>query len=159
MNARSARLSRDGLGFALAALLFASAPFAQESRQGVAQLRDVVGNVLVSRESGLASGGEGLRLDAGTRVITTRASRVVVVFDDGCEVKLKENERFEVEAGRACKELVAMPQSILATPAGATAAAGAGAAAAYGAFLPVLGGAAGIAALRGIRESQPVSPS
>ncbi len=159
MNARLAGLSRGTWELALAAILFASAPFAQDNRPGVAQLRDVEGNVLVSRESGLTSGGDGLRLVAGTRVITTRRSRAVVVYDDGCEVKLKENERFEVETGRACTALVAMPQSILATPAGATAAASAGAAAAYGALLPVLGGAAGIAVLRDLRESRPVSPS
>ena len=159
MNARLAGLARGRLAFALAALLFASSLFAQDNRHGVAQLRDVEGNVLVSRESGLFAGSEGLRLAAGTRVITTRASQAVVVYDDGCEVKLKENERFEVETGRACTALVAMPQSILATPAGATVAAGAGAAAAYGALLPVLGGAAGIAVLRDFRESRPVSPS
>ena len=145
---------------ALAALLVSSQPFAQEPRLGVVQLKDVQGNVLVSRESGLGAGREALRLAEGMRVITTNKSTVTVVYDDGCEVKLRENERFEVETGKPCATLVAQPQSILATPEGATAAASGGAAAAFLATLPALGGAvAALAALRSIRESQPVSPS
>src|SRR5450631_529087 len=87
---------RSGVKFALVAIVFASQAFAQEGSQPVAQLRDVTGNTLVSRESGLAAGTEGLRLVPGTRVITTNKSGVIVVFDDGCQVRLKENERFEV---------------------------------------------------------------
>jgi hypothetical protein len=151
---------RSGVKFALVAIMFASQAFAQESRQPVAQLRDVTGNTLVSRESGLAAGSEGLRLVPGTRVITTNKSGAIVVFDDGCQVRLKENERFEVVTGKVCAELMAMPQSILSTPAGATAAVGGTAALTFGAAIPLIGGtAAGIAALRSLRESQPVSPS
>ena len=145
---------------AIAALLVSSQPFAQEPRPGVAQLKDLHGNVLVSRESGLGAGRETLRLGEGTRVITTNKSDVIVVYDNGCEVKLKENERFEVETGKPCAALAALPQSILATPAGATVAASAGSAAVFAATLPALGAAAaGLAALRALRESQPVSPS
>jgi hypothetical protein len=152
---------RHGFRITLAALVaVASQPFAQEPKQGVAQLRDVAGNVLVSRESGLAAGSEALRLIPGVRVITTSKSSAVVVYDDGCEVKLKENERFEVESGKPCATLVAMPQSILSTPAGSAAATAAGSAAIFAVALPALGGAAAsILALRSLRESQPVSPS
>ena len=144
----------------LAASLIASAPFAEEPRLGVAQLKDLHGNVLVSRESGLGAGRDTQRLTLGARVITTSKSDVTVVYDDGCEVKLKENERFEVETGKACAVLASMPQSILSTPAGATAAATAGTAAAFAATLPAIGGAAAaLNALRVWRESQPVSPS
>ena len=144
----------------LAASLIAPALFAEEPRLGVAQLKDLQGNVLVSRESGLGAGREALRLAAGTRVITTNRSSVTVVYDNGCEVKLKENERFEVETGKPCAALAAAPQSILATPAGAVAAASAGGTTAFAATLPVLGGAAaGLEAMRRWRESQPVSPS
>src|SRR5258708_37251259 len=113
---------------ALPALLFlgATCAFAQEARQGVAQLKDVHGNVLVSKESGLASGDESLRLTKGARVITTSRSDVVVVFDNGCEVRLKENQRLEIDAAKPCSELVAQAQSILAEPAGAAAAGAAG---------------------------------
>ncbi|MGZ5104342.1 MAG: hypothetical protein ACXWBR_08840 [Usitatibacter sp.] len=156
MNARTVRMYR---ALALAAGAFSLAAFAQEPGRSVAQLRDLAGNALVSRESGLAAGSEGLRLSPGTRVITTKGSRVVVAYDDGCEVKLKENERFEVEVGKACEVLAAMPQSILSTPTGAAVATGAGAAAGYAAALPLLGGAAGVAAVRSLRESRPASPS
>lgn len=145
---------------AIAALLVSSQPFAQEPRQGVARLKDLQGNVLVSHESGLGAGRDALRLAEGTRVITTTKSGVTVIYDDGCEVKLKENERFQVETGKPCAMLVAQPQSILATPEGATTAAAAGSAAVFAATLPALGAAAaGLAALRSLRESQPVSPS
>jgi hypothetical protein len=159
MKTHPATPLRSGVSLALAAFIFASQTFAQESRQPVAQLRDVSGNTLVSKESGLAAGTEGLRLIPGTRVITTSKSGAVVVYDDGCEVKLKENERFEVEIGKACATLMAMPQSILATPAGATAAVGGAAGLTFGAAIPLLGGAAGLAGLRNLRESTPVSPS
>ena len=144
----------------LAALVLPPQLFAQEPRSGVAQLKDMQGNVLVSRESGLGAGRESLRLSEGMRVITTNKSGVTVVYDDGCEVKLKANERFEIQTGKACAALAALPESILATPAGATLAASAGSAAVFAATLPVLGGAAaGLAALRSLRESNPVSPS
>ncbi len=142
------------------ALLASPQLFAEEPRPAVAQLKEVQGNVLVSREAGLGAGREALRLTEGTRVITTNKSGAIVIYDDGCEVKLKENERFEVVTGKPCATLAALPQSILATPAGAATAASAGGAAAFAATLPVLGGAAaGLAAMRSLRESQPVSPS
>jgi len=159
MRTRPAWPLRSGVSVALAAFIFASQTFAQESRQPVAQLRDVSGNTLVSKESGLAAGTEGLRLIPGTRVITTSKSGAVVVYDDGCEVKLKENERFEVEIGKACATLMAMPQSILATPAGATAGLAGGGGLVFSSAIPLIGGTAGLAALRSLLESQPVSPS
>jgi hypothetical protein len=144
----------------LAALLVAPGLFAAESRREVAQLKDVQGNVLVSRESGLGAGREGLRLTAGTRVITTNRSGATVVYDNGCEVKLKENERFEVETDKPCAALASAPQSILATPEGAIAAGSASAAAVFAATLPALGGvAAGLEALHRWREGPAVSPS
>ena len=144
---------------ALIALAAVSQPFAQQPTEGVAQLRDVHGNVLVSRESGLASGDEALRLTKGMRVITTARSEVVVVYDNGCEVRLKENQRFEVETGKPCSALIAQAQSILLEPAGAATAGVAGSAAAYLAVLPALGGGAGLALLQSLRESQAVSPN
>ncbi len=146
---------------ALAAVsIVAAQTFAQEPARGVARLKEVEGNVLVSRESGLGAGREGLRLDAGTRVITTNKSRATVAYDNGCEVTLKENERFEVATGRPCAVLAALPQSILATPAGGAVAATSVAGAGFLATLPALGSAAAaIAAARSWRESQPVSPS
>lgn len=144
----------------LAAFLAVPPSFAQEPRARVAQLKDLHGNVLVSRESGLGAGSEGMRLARGVRVITTAKSDVIVLYDDGCEVKLKENERYEVQTGRPCEALAVLPQSILAAPEGAALATAGGAQAGYLAALPVLGAAAAaLAASRARRESQPVSPS
>src|SRR6185503_18370106 len=95
---------------ALAAMLAVSQPLAQTA-EGVARLKNVHGNVLVSKESGLASGDEALRLTKGTRVITTANAEVIVAYDDGCEVRLKENQRFEVETDKPCAALVAQAQS------------------------------------------------
>jgi hypothetical protein len=95
-----------GIGVALAAVLLACAvvpAVAQQKEQRiVARLKSVSGNVLVSREAGLAAGAEAQRLADGTRVITTANSEAVIEFDDGCEVRLKENERYEVDSGRPC---------------------------------------------------------
>jgi hypothetical protein len=143
-----------------AVLFFGACAMAQEPREGVAKLKDVHGNVLVSKESGLASGDENLRLTKGTRVITTSRSDVVVVFDNGCEVHLKENQRLEVDDGKPCSVLVAQAQSILSEPAGAAAATASGSAAIYSALLPALGGGlAGVKVIQSLRESQPVSPN
>lgn len=86
----------------------------------IASLRDVKGNVLVSNDAGLATGNEALRLLPGTRVITTANAGVVIAFDVGCDVKLNENERFEVEKGKPCALLLAQPYGIVVAAAGAT---------------------------------------
>lgn len=159
MTAATRRHLRLG---ALVLLLAASQAFAQEARNGVARLKDVHGNVLVSRESGLASGDEALRLTKGTRVITTAHADVIVAYDNGCEVRLKENQRFEVEVDKPCSALVAQAQSILAEPAGAAAASATatGSLALSTALLPAVGGGlAGLKILQEVRATQTVSPN
>jgi hypothetical protein len=81
---------------------------------GVARLKDVKGNVLVSQQSGLAAGGEAARLAEHTRVITTAGAEVIVVYDNGCEVRLKENQRFQVEMDKPCAALLA--ESLFTAP-------------------------------------------
>jgi len=105
------------LAILAAAVLAALAVSAQQPREGIAQLKSVKGNVLVSRQAGLAAGGEATRITEKTRVITTANSEVVVVYDNGCEVRLKENQRFEVEDNKPCAALLAQVQSILVQPA------------------------------------------
>jgi hypothetical protein len=145
---------------AFASLAGAGWVAAQPQREGIARLKDMKGNILLSRESGLAAGAEGTRLTEHTRVITTANSEVIVVYDNGCEVRLKENQRFEVDDGRPCAALVAMPQSILATPAGAAVASAAAGGVIFGTTLPALGGAAiGISILTDERRKTPLSPS
>ena len=99
----------------LAATVLSLAVQAQENQERtIAKLVDLHGNVLVSRDAGLGSGSNELRLSEGTRVITTAKSEVIVEYDDGCRVQLKENQRFEVERGKPCALLLA--QDIIAAP-------------------------------------------
>jgi hypothetical protein len=160
MKTSSKTVMRHCAQAAFVCALAATYPFAQEPPKGVASLKNVRGNVLVSKESGLASGDEALRLTEGTRVITTANSEAVVAYDNGCEVHLKENQRFEVETGKPCAALIAQAQSILLEPAGAAVATGAAGLAAYAATLPALGGGlVGLGVLQTLRDKQSVSPS
>ena len=120
MEAISKRRLGRAVQAALVAIVFCPPLHAQPAGGAVAHLKQVTGNVLVSRESGLAAGNEALPLTAGTRVITTANSEVIVSFDNGCEVRLKPNQRFEVVVDKPCAALVAQPESILLEPEGAT---------------------------------------
>jgi hypothetical protein len=147
-----------------AACLAAGASLAQQgSRDGIAQLKSLKGNVLLSREAGLAAGSEATRVIEHTRVITTANSEVVVEFDNGCRVHLKENQRFEVDSRKPCAALIASVESILVQPAAGLASAGAGSAAGFWNVVPAIGGAAIGAAILGDRNNPPpptpLSPS
>ena len=100
---KSARRVTSGVLAIAAALCMGDAA----AQQAVAKLKQVTGNVLVSREAGLATGAEAQPLVNGTRIITTANSTAIVVFDDGCEVRLKENERFEVDSQKPCALMIA----------------------------------------------------
>lgn len=145
---------------ALACLAATNWAAAQAPLEGIARLKDMKGNVLLSRESGLSAGGEATRLTERTRVITTANSEVIVLYDNGCEVRLKENQRFEVEDNKPCSVLAAMPQSILATPAGAALATATTGGIIFGTTIPLVGGAAiGVGMIDSARRSNPLSPS
>jgi environmental stress-induced protein Ves len=132
------------------ALLATSQPFAQTGDQTIAKLVDMKGSVLVSRESGLATGIESMRVSKGMRVLTTANARVVVQYDDGCRVTLEENQRFLVD-DRACAILMTMPQPILVAPVAV--------ASAMTTIAPLILGGATIAAFLDSRNHQQVSPS
>ena len=107
---------------AAALLALPASPWAQQAQQqprGVARLKSVNGNVLVSRETGMAAGAQAERLLDGARVITTANSEAVIEFDNGCEVRLKENERFDVDSGRPCALLVGQPLGVPVAAVGA----------------------------------------
>ena len=135
----------------------------------VARLRGVVGNVLVSTESGLVSAEGSVALLEGSRVITTAEAKAVVVYNDGCEVALEANQRLEIENDVSCRERILLAQSIFLEPgalaAGAAGATGGVAAAVLGGTLPVAGIAAGTAGVAGLatlvanRDENPVSPN
>lgn len=139
------------LGALVAGLLVATAAGAQSGQSStIARLKGVTGNVLVSQQSGLAAGSEAQLLANGTRIITTANSEAVVLFDNGCEVRVRENQRFDVESDKPCAALIPFPLG-----GGTLVAAGSGfpgflAPIALGAFVPRGGGGSG---------QTPVSPN
>jgi hypothetical protein len=104
---------------AMSAVTFAQAPAARsdkrdacedesyKKKETIAELRDLKGNVLVSDPKGIAAGAERQRLANKVRVSTTARSGVLIRFDCGCDVELKENERLDVEGGDPCAALIA----------------------------------------------------
>ena len=77
------------------------------NRDTIAELQEVQGNVLVSDASGMAAGVDKQRLKNQVRVTTTSRATVLIAFDCGCDVRLKENERLDVDAPRSCPALLA----------------------------------------------------
>jgi len=95
----------------LAAAFIAGPVFAQQQNPTVAKLKDAEGNVLVSRGDALVTASNEQRLAIGTRVVTTAGAKVTVSYDDGCDVRLKENERFTVTMG-TCAALLASVEAL-----------------------------------------------
>ncbi len=88
---------------AAAAVLFTGAAAAQQSRGASARLTDMQGSVLVSQGDAMVPAVNGQRIISGTRVVTAKGARVVVRYDGGCDVVLKEIQRFTVHDGEcAC---------------------------------------------------------
>jgi len=65
----------------------------------VARLVNLEGNVLVSQDDAMVAATNDERVAVGTRVLTTKGASVVVHYDVGCDVRLKENQRFTVSLG------------------------------------------------------------
>ncbi len=64
------------------------------------ELADLEGNVLVSQGDAMVAGTTAnQRVPVGTRVVTTSGAKVTISYDVGCDVRLKENERFTVSIG------------------------------------------------------------
>lgn len=91
-----------------------------------AQLRDVTGNVLVSTKDGMSAAVDKQTVAGGSRVTTTSRASVTVAFTCGCDVKLKENERLDIEGPSTCAVLLASVTAVpVAAIGAATASAGA----------------------------------
>lgn len=107
MNARIALL-----GLAVSAALVAMPAAAQQKENTVAKLIEMKGDVMVTVGDGMAAGKADQRVVEGTRVTTMAGAEVIVRYDVGCDVKLKENERFTVRKVGECaalqKEVVAL---------------------------------------------------
>jgi hypothetical protein len=97
-------IRRFSMGFALAAAFGAGSALAQQ-QGAVAKLVDIEGNVLVSQGDAMVAATNDQRVPAGTRVVTTAGAKVTINYDFGCDVRLKENERFTVALG-ACAALL-----------------------------------------------------
>jgi hypothetical protein len=132
----------------------------EAEKQSIAELRELRGNVLVSDREGVTSGNNGQRLRNKVRVTTTSNAGALVVFDCGCDIRLKENERIDVELPRACAAILASVQAVpvgvaIGVPAvGATAPVVAGSTAG---LLTV--GAVGVGGYIAIRNKRNVSPN
>ena len=135
---------------ALAALALAPQSFAQQNDGTVAKLVEITGNVLVSRDSGLTTGTEAMRLLPKTRILTTANARAIIEYDDGCRVRMEANQRFEVERNRECAALLVLPQPVLVAPLAASFATTA---------IPVLLGASAVGMIIDSRGTQTVSPN
>ena len=126
-------LSKWTLGLAAAALatgVMAQAPRLacddpeNMKRETIATLAEVQGNVLVSDAVGMSSAIDNQRIKNLVRVTTTSRASVLISFDCGCDVRLKENERLDVEGAKQCPALLAAVQAVpIGAPIGAVAAA------------------------------------
>lgn len=91
-------------------------------RDTIATLTEVKGNVLVSDAIGISSATDSQRIKNMVRVTTTSRASVLIAFDCGCDVRLKENERLDVEGARQCPALLAAVQAVpIGAPIGAVA--------------------------------------
>lgn len=103
-------MRRIAMGLAVAAVLGAGPALAQQ-QGAVARLSDLEGNVLVSQGDAMVAGTHGQRLPVGARVVSLAGGKVTINYDSGCDVRLKENERFTVAMG-ACAALLASVQPV-----------------------------------------------
>lgn len=110
----------------------------------------------------MVAGANDRRLAVGTRVVTTTGAKVTINYDVGCDIRLKENERFTVVVG-PCAALLASVES-LGPAAGAIGGGTAGTTAAAGAATGNVAAiiSTGVIAGVGIYEltrKHPVSPN
>jgi hypothetical protein len=131
----------------------------QLRKDTIAELRDLQGNVLVSDKDGVSSAVSGQRVANKSRVTTTSSAGVVVAFDCGCNVTLKENQRVDIELPRGCAALVAAIQAVPVTVALGSAAAVAPAAAAGSTTGLLAVGAVGVGGYALLRRNRNVSPN
>ena len=91
------------------AMTFSVSAIAQSTNNSCdgAVLQDVVGNVLVSTKDGIGTGVEKQSVANKTRVTTTARASVTISFNCGCDVKLKENERIDIDSPNTCAALLA----------------------------------------------------
>jgi hypothetical protein len=160
------------IAIAAAALWVGGSALAQQTQEkdnAVAKLKEGEGNFLVSQGDAMVAGTNDQRLVVGTRVVTTGSAKVTISYDVGCDIRLKENERFTVTTG-PCAVLLGQVES-LGPAAGAIGGGTAGTTAATGAGTTAgalsLGGAATAVVITGaitgvgiyeLTRKNPISP-
>jgi hypothetical protein len=132
----------------IAAVLGAGTSAAQQAGT-VARLKNLEGNVLVSQGDAMVAATNDQRVPVGTRVLTMTGGKVVINYDSGCDISLKENQRFTVRVGE-CPALLSEVVNL-----GPALAAGAGSQVVIG----VLGGAAFGYGVYELFRNKPVSPN
>ena len=138
------------------AMAFSISALAQSSSScDGAELRDVTGNVLVSTKDGMIAGIEKQIVANKTRVTTTSRASVTIVFDCGCDVKLKENERIDIENPSTCAALLASVTAVPGATALGAATASAGALTSTNALIAVGVGVGGYLIYRNNRNQSP----
>ncbi len=121
-----------------------------------AELRDVTGNVLVSTSDGMSTAVDKQAVGGKSRVTTASRSSVTVAFACGCDVKLKENERIDIEAPSTCAVLLASVTAVPVVAIGATTAASAGA---FSGTTALVGAGVGVGAYLLYRNNRNQSPN
>ena len=108
------RALRLGPHLALAAIFASATVCAQPATEAgaVATLKSVEGIILVSHPEAMAAGTRYQALRAGVRVLSTADSKAVIHYDKGCDVDLKENQRFTVRPLDECAALIASIESM-----------------------------------------------
>lgn len=151
MNAR-----RLGTNLALAAVIVSGTVCAQQAfgQQTVAKLKDLQGTVLVSQGDAMTAGTSDQTLRPGTRVVTSAGATVTVSYDKGCDVRLRENQRFTVRESGECAALIASVEGT-----GVGVAAGAGTGGAIGTGLAFIAVGSGIMYAIDRKEHRSVSPN
>ena len=172
----SVRRISTAIAVAAAVVFAAGSALAQQQGNTVAKLKDAEGNVLVSQGDAMVAGASDQRLAVGTRVVTTGGAKVTISYDVGCDIRLKENERFTVTMG-PCAVLLGQVESLgpaagaigggtagtataAGTAPGVAAAAGAGGGAAFGgtATAVVVGAAITGVGIYELTRKNPISP-
>jgi hypothetical protein len=102
---------RSDLVVIAVAVLLAGPALGQQAGNTVAKLTSAEGNVLVSQGDAMVTGANDQRLAVGQRVTTTTGATVTISYDVGCDIRLKENERFTVTTG-PCAVLAGQVESL-----------------------------------------------
>lgn len=104
----------------IAAALAAGVAAAQQA-QTVARLTGLEGGVMVTQGDAMVAAANDQRVPAGARVVTLAGGKVLIKYDTGCDVAMKENQRFTVRNGECA---ILLTEVVSLGPAPTVAAAG-----------------------------------